>query len=199
MMTPCFVNVADAEAGIDLTSLKIGGDYASGDVTVETLDSLGRLDKDYSFIKDRKGNWYWSGDDGKVEEGDVIFPVGKGLWVAGVDSTSLTSAGAVSTNDNTINLQEGFVACGNMTAVPVDLTSIVPGGDYASGDITIETLDSLGNLDKDYSFIKDRKGNWYWSGDDGKVEEGEIFFAPGKGLWVAGVDGASITIPGPTL
>ena len=199
MMTPCFVDVANAEAGVDLTTLIPGGEYASSDITVETLDAYGKLDKDYSFVKDRKGNWYWSGDEGKIETGDVLFPVGKGLWVAGVDSTSLTSAGAVSTADTTINLCDGFVACGNMTAVAVDLTAIIPGGGYASSDITIETLDAYGKLDKDYSFVKDRKGNWYWSGDEGKIEEGDVTFESGKGLWVAGVEGATITIPGPTL
>ena len=100
-----------------------------------------------------------------------------------------------------IPLQEGFTACGNMTPVPVDLTAIVPGGEYASGDITIQTLTSIGLPDKTYSFKKDRKGNWFWQDvDEGTtIEEGDVSFPAGAGLWVDGLDGLSITIPGPTL
>ena len=203
MMTPCFVNVADAEAGMDLTALIAGGEYGSGDIMVQTLTADGLADKSYSFNKDRKGNWFWSDVDtgDKIAEGDVVFSKGTGLWVYGVVDASLTSAGAVSTSDAVVPLTEGFTACGNMMAVEIDLTSIIPGGEYGSGDIMVQTLTPAGLADKSYSFNKDRKGNWFWSDVDtgDKIAEGDVKFAPGAGLWVYGVDGATITIPGPTL
>ena len=203
MMTPCFVNVADATAGVDLLDLVAGGDYASGDINVQTLTSAGITDKSYAFKKDRKGNWFWQDVDTNVtiERGDVTFSQGDGLWVAGVDNASLTSAGAVSTDDTTIPLQDGATACGNMTPVNLDLTSIIPGGTYGSGDINIQTLTSAGITDRSFAFKKDRKGNWFWQDVDTNetIAEGDVTFAPGAGLWVAAVDGATITIPGPTL
>ena len=203
MMTPCFVDVVDEDAGIDLTKLIVGGDFSADDVGVQTLTDAGFTDKTYTYGKDRKGNWFWSDFDtgDKIEEGDVVFQKGEGLWVSGVDSTSLTSAGAVSTADTVVELREGFTATGNMTPVAIDLTSIVPGGEYSADDVGIQTLTDAGFTDKTYTFGKDRKGNWFWSDFDtgDKIEEGDVTFAPGAGLWVSGVDGATITIPGPTL
>ena len=203
MISSTFVNVADASVGQDLTSFIASGDYSSGDIMVQTLNALGQGDKAYSFVKDRKGNWYWKDEDSgeKIEAGDVVFPKGIGLWVAGIDATQLTTAGQVSTADTVVELCDGFTATGNMSAVEVDLTKIIPGGEYSSGDIMIQTLTALGEGDKAYSFVKDRKGNWYWKDEDSgvKVEEGDVIFAAGAGLWVAGVNGATITIPGPTL
>ena len=203
MMTPSFINVADAEAGMDLTSLIPGGDYGSGEIIIQTLTSIGLPDKTYTFTKDRKGNWFWKDvDEGTtIAEGDVSFGSGEGLWVEGLDGLSLTSSGAVGTEDVVIQLREGFTACGNMTAVPVDLTAIIPGGEYGSGEIIIQTLTSIGLPDKTYTFTKDRKGNWFWKDvDEGTtITEGDVIFEAGKGLWVEGLDDLTITIPGPTL
>ena len=201
MMTACFVPTTNAEEGIDLLDLTVGGEYSSGDVFVQTLTSVGLADKTYVYVRDRSKNWFWEDDDGnKVEEGTVKFAAGKGLWVGGVDASALTSSGAVSTDDITIMLQDGATATGNMTPVELDLTKIVPGGEYSSGDIFVQTLTSIGLADKTYVFVRDRSKNWFWEDDDGnKVEEGTVKFAAGKGLWVGGVEGATITIPGPTL
>ena len=198
MLTGTFVDVSGAKE-VDLTKIVTGGDYASGDINVQTLTATGATDQMYSFVKDRKGNWYWKNDDtgDKIAEGDVVFTSGTGLWIGGVDGATLTFAGAVSTEDNVISLQDGFSATGNMTPVAVDLTTIVPGGDYASGDINVQTLTATGATDQMYSFVKDRKGNWYWKNDDtgDKIAEGDVYFPAGAGLWVAGVEGATITIP----
>ena len=202
MVSPSFQGIGKTTA-IDLTSLKLNGDYGSGDIVIQTLTALGEGDKAYEFVKDRRGNWFWRDVDSSetIEEGVVAFEYGTGLWVAGIDATSLTSAGQVSTDDCEITLRDGFTATGNMTAVPVDLTAIIPGGEYGSGDIVIQTLTALGEGDKAYEFVKDRRGNWFWRDVDSSetIEEGAVVFAPGAGLWVAGVNGATITIPGPTL
>ena len=95
MMTPCFVNVADTKAGVDLVSFTPGGEYSAGDIEIQTLTELGFTDKTYTFTKDRKGNWFWKDvDEGTtIEEGDVTFDPGKGLWVAGVDGATITIPG----------------------------------------------------------------------------------------------------------
>ena len=203
MVTPSFVNIADAKAGIDLLGLIPGGEYGSDDITVQTLNFDGTTDKMYTFGKDRRGNWFWSDVDtgDKIEEGDVSFATGTGLWVGGVDSTTLTTAGAVSTDDTVVTLREGFIASGNMTPVAIDLLDLIPGGEYGSDDITVQTLNFDGTTDKMYTFGKDRRGNWFWSDVDtgDKIEEGDVVINPGQGLWIGGVDGATLTIPGPTL
>ena len=203
MLTGTFVDVGEATEKFDLTKLTVGGKYASGDVNVQTLTSVGATDKMYSFIKDRKDNWYWKNDDTgeTIAEGDVVFESGDGLWVGGVDTATLTIAGAVSAEDHLITLQDGFTATGNMTPVEIDLTGIIPGGKYESGDINIQTLTASGATDKMYSFVKDRKDNWYWKNDDtgDTIAEGDVKFAAGAGLWISGVDGATLTIQAPTL
>ena len=201
MMTPCFVDVADDNTGLDLTKLIPSGDFASEDITIQTLTAEGRSDKFFSYYKPRRGDFRWVDNDGNdVAEGEVVFSPVQGLWVSGVDGASITPAGAVSTSDRTITLREGFTPLGNFTAVALDLTSIVPGGEIASEDVTIQTLTAEGRSDLFFSFYKPRRGDFRWVDNDGNdVAEGDVTFAPGKGLWVAGVDGATITIPGPTL
>lgn len=203
MMTPTFVPVADAGAGLDLLDLIAGGTYDSDVITVQTLNYDGTTDKMYSYGKDRYETWFWQDvDEGTtIEKGDVTFTSGQGLWVGGVDAATLTNAGVVSTDDTKVALREGFTASGNMTAVEIDLTAIIPGGEYDSDVITIQTLNYDGTTDKMYSFGKDRQENWFWQDVDAgiAIEEGDVVFQPGQGFWVGGVDGATITIPGPTL
>ena len=203
MVAPTFVDVADSSKGQDLTSLVAGGDYGSGDISVQTLTELGETDVMFEFVKDRKGRWFWRNADtgDEISEGDVNFAYGTGLWVSGVENAQLTVAGQVSTADVVINLREGFVAAGNMTPVAVDLTALVPGGDYGSGDISVQTLTELGETDVMFEFVKDRKGRWFWRNADtgDEISEGDVVFAAGVGLWISGVDGAALTVPGVAL
>ena len=201
MIAPAFVDINASEEGVDLTKLIVGGDFASEDVVIQTLTAEGYADKTYSFFKPRRGDWQWIDDNGEtLSEGDVVFTAGTGLWIAGVDNCTITTAGQVSTSDRVIKLVDGAVACGNSTAVPLDLLSIVPSGEYASEDIVIQTLTADGYADKTYSFFKPRRGDWQWIDDNGEtLSEGDVVFPAGAGLWVAGVEGAFLTIPGPTL
>ena len=203
MVAPTFVDVTDAKKGQDLTALVAGGDYGSGDISVQTLTELGETAEMYEFVKDCKGRWFWRNADtgDEIAAGDVNFEYGTGLWVSGVDDTQLTIAGQVSTADVVINLREGFVASGNMTPVAIDLTALVPGGDYASGDISVQTLTELGETAVMYEFVKDRKGRWFWRDADtgDEIAEGDVVFDAGVGLWISGVDGATLPVPGVTL
>jgi len=204
--TPCFVDVGAGEDGADLTKLTPGGEYDSGDVTVSELDNAGRNVKDYQFKK-KLGttNWGWYNDvDGEwVSEGDVVIKPGQGVSIDSYKGLSLTSAGAVSTADRTITFTaDGLTFCGNMTAVKVDLTAIIPGGEYDSGDITISKLDASGRNVADYQFKKKLgTANWGWYDDtEGEwIEAGSVFFEPGEGFSVDSYAGLSITIMGPDL
>lgn len=121
--------------------------------------------------------------------------------MTGIDGSSLTSAGQVSDEDRTITLRDGTTPSGNFTAVKIDLTDIVPGGDYGSGDIAIDTLDYAGRTIKSYEFTIPRRGTpaWYDTDTSTAIEPGEVTFEPGEGFSVTGVDGSAITIPGPAI
>ena len=95
MMTPCFVDVADAEAGIDLLSLNPSSDVTSDQIYIQTLTPDGLADKTYSWNKPRKGDFRWIDlDEGTaIEEGDVVFAPGAGLWVGGVEGATITIPG----------------------------------------------------------------------------------------------------------
>ena len=198
-LAPCFIDVGQAEDGVDILNLKPTGEYASGTINISRLSASGRNIADYPFIKDRKGNWYWAIGTTQIKEGEVIFGPGEGFSVDGDADLGLTASGEVSSKDRVIPLRFGQTFTGNFTAAPLDITKIVPGGNYASGTINISRLSASGRNIADYPFIKDRKGNWYWAIGTTKIEPGEVVFEPGEGFSVDGDVDLTITIPGPTL
>ena len=202
LMAPCFVDVG-TESDVDLTKFVPGGSYKTGDIQVDTLDYAGRTIKKYSYNVPRRGTpgWYDFDTNTEVSEGEVIFKAGEGVCVTGLDDLTLTTAGQVSTDDRVIALREGTTPCGNSTAVALDLTAIVPGGNYKTGDIQIDTVDYAGRTVKKYSFNVPRRGTpgWYDFDTNAAINEGEVIFHPGEGFTVTGLDGLTITIPGPTL
>ena len=141
MVAPAFVDISATEEGVDLTKLVVAGDFASNDIVIQTLTTDGYADKTYTYSKPRRGDWQWVDDDNApVSEGEVFFKAGTGLWIAGVDGSLITTAGQVSTDDRTIALVNGAVACGNSTAVPLDLLSIIPSGDKPMGTVPRRAL-----------------------------------------------------------
>ena len=198
-LAPCFIDVGQAEDGVDVTNLKPTGAYASGTIIVSELSASGRSIADYQFIKDRKNNWYWAIGSTKINPGEVVLDPGMGVSVMGDAGLGVTASGEVSTKDRTLPLRFGQTFTGNFTAAPLDITKIVPGGNYASGTIIISRLSASGRSIADYQFIKDRKNNWYWAIGSTKIEEGEVIFEPDEGFSVMGDNGLTITIPGPTL
>ena len=192
---PNFVDMANTEGKSDLTHFAPGGDYESGDITVSRLDNFGRNIEDYQFLQDRDGNWYWDFEGEPVGEGDVLFTPGEGFSVDSIAGLSLTYSGEVFKDGREITLRKGFTFAGNTTPVKLDLTTIIPGGDYESGDITVSRLDNFGRNIEDYQFLQDRDGNWYWDFEGEPVGEEEVFFEPGEGFSVDSIAGLSITIP----
>ena len=198
-LAPCFIDVGQAEDGVDVLNLKPTGSYSSGTIVISKLSASGRNIADYKFIKDRKGNWYWAIGTTAINPGEVILGPGEGVSVTGDNGLGVTASGEVSSKDRTIPLRFGQTFSGNFTAAPLDVTKIVPGGIYTSGAIVISRLSASGRNIADYKFIKDRKGNWYWAIGTTQIKEGEVMFEPGEGFSVTGDNGLTITIPGPTL
>ena len=125
------------------------------------------------------------------------------LIAAGVAVADVTSANIVGYKENDLRfgltfMLPCFIDVG-AAEDGVDILNLKPTGSYASGDIVVSRLSSTGRNIADYKFIKDRKGNWYWAIGTTQIKEGEVMFEPGEGFSVSGVDGLTITIPGPTL
>ncbi len=83
----------------------------------------------------------------------------------------------------------------------VNIQDIKPQGtDIEYGDINIQTLNAFGGTTAIYTYYGGEEyddgsvAGWYT--DDGLAE---VEFAPGTGLWIAGLDGATITFPAPEL
>ena len=200
-IAPNFIDVGSSEEGVDIKKFIPGGDFGSGDITVSRLDAAGRNIADYSYMIPRRGTPGWADESGvALTDGEVVLAPGEGVAVIGDAGLSLTTAGQVSTVDRVIALRFGATFTGNFTAVAVDITSIIPGGEYGSGDITISKLDAAGRNIADYSFMIPRRGTPGWADENGTpIAEGEVIFNPGEGFAVIGDEGLSITIPGPTL
>ena len=202
LVAPAFVDVG-TEDQVDLTKIIPGGDsFGSGAITISRLDYAGVNIEDYVYMIPRRGTPGWYNGSTPVAEGEVVFAAGEGIAVSGTsDGLQITTSGEVSTADRTITLQFGTTLCGNHTAVPLDLTTIVPGGDnFASGAITISRLDYAGVNIEDYVYMVPRRGTPGWYNGSTPVAEGEVVFAPGEGFAASGTsDGLNITIPSPTL
>ena len=204
LVAPTFVSIEKAGV-VDLLSIMPSGEFASGQIAIDTLDYAGRTLKSYQYTVPRRGEPGWMDTDTMqmiTEVGDVEFAAGEGIAVTGLDNLGVVNSGAVSTDDTTVKLQDGSTLSGNFTPVVLDILSIVPGGTFASGQIAIDTLDYAGRTLKSYQFTIPRRGEPGWMDTDSMqmiTSEGEDTFAPGQGFSVTRVDGADITIPGPTL
>ena len=82
--------------GVDLTSIKVGGDaYNAGDsfdeVEIQILKFDGTSDATYLWIDiegDYAAGWY-DGDFEPIEEGMVFLDPAKGLWIQGLDGVNV--------------------------------------------------------------------------------------------------------------
>lgn len=86
----------------------------------------------------------------------------------------------------------------------IDLTSITVAGydseEGTEGEVIVQILSAYGKTTASYYWYDvnddgDIVRGWF-DGNDEPVEAGSVFFQPGDGLWVTGVDGYSLTFPG---
>ena len=210
MTGACFVDVTEGDS-IDLTSIKVAGYTGESmeDVVIQTLDSFGNAIATYSWIDDDGAGDFDPGlyDEGyeAVEPGTVFIDAGTALWTAGLDELHLTYAGQVLAAASVIPLQAGYTAVANPNAVAVDLTDVLVTGYTGESmeDVVVQTLDSFGNAVATYSWIDDNGGGdfdpgWYDEGYEA-IQEDTVFFQPGDGLWVAGLDGLNLVFPATAL
>ena len=207
MHTVCFSTIGVAQNGVDLTQINVTG-YDEGAcidmVYVQLLDSAGISGPQYQYIDldgEFEAGWY---DDSfePIAAGDVILPVGQGLWTTGADGISFIFDGKVIDVDVTVALRNGATACGNMMAVPVDIQDVIVSG-YDEGAcidmVYAQILDNAGVSGPQYQYIDldgEFEAGWY---DDGfeKLETGAVMLPAGQGLWVTGADGLYFTFPAP--
>lgn len=210
MLTACFGGIGTTDSAIDLTDIKVNlGENAGsifGDVYIQLLDEAGVTGPIYCY-NDLEGEfdagWYTE-DAEPISKGDVVLPVGQGLWTTAIEGVSFTYAGQVIDTDVEIQLRDGATACGNMMAVPVDLTDVLVSGYEAGtvfGDIYVQILDNAGVTGPIYCY-NDLEGEfdagWYTE-DAEPIAPGEVTLEAGLGLWVTAMDGVTLTFPAPEL
>ena len=200
MMGLSFVQIG-GDNDMDLTKLTVVGyaEKSSGEFQIQTLDEYGRTVKQYMWHDfDKKGSpylgWY-DGLEGKyVQEGEVVFSAGKGLWVmTTVEGLSLMCNGQVMTAAQTIPLQNNGLMVANPFPVDVPLLNLWATGyddtGKSSGEIQLQTLDEYGRTIKQY-FWHDftKKGSVYYGWFDGLegkyvTAEDNVVLNAGKAFW----------------
>ena len=201
-----FANIG-ASAAIPLQSIVPTGDNTSDSVYMQTLDAYGNGVAMYNWIDyagDSGDQKAWIDADTFEIVTDVTIEPGQGLWVAGTSSSQgFQSSGKVESSDVTVMLKNGFTAVVNPFPVAVNLQDIVPTGEGTSDSVYMQTLDAYGNGLAMYNWID-------YAGDSGDQEAWidadtfeivtDVTFAPGQGIWVAGVSSAQgLRFPAPEL
>ena len=170
-------------------------------VNLQLLDSMGYTVATYYWADlpddDIKG---WLDADEEIPS-DVTFSAGDGFWVDSTDATlKLQTAGAVSSEDVSVGLRNGFRMISNPMPSSINLQDIlVTGYEGENADtVNIQILDSMGYTVATY----------YWADlpDDGIVgwldadEElpDDVEFSAGDALWVNSTDASlSLVFPSP--
>ena len=190
---------------MDLTKISVVGyaEKCSGEFQIQTLDEYGRTIKQYDWHDfDKKGShylgWYNLTDGKYVEEGEVVFPAGKGLWVSiSVEGLSLMCNGQVLTDAQTVKLQDHTQLVGNPYPVDVPLLNMWASGykedavGKCSGEVQIQTLDEYGRTLKQYDWHDfNKKGTDYYGWynlTDGKyvTADDNLVLKAGAAYWVS--------------
>ena len=182
----------------------------SSDVVIQKLDSLGNAEATYLWHdydkKDKKTGetihyegWYDQDNSVYIQDGEVIIPAGKGLWVSAPSSDwKLLCNGQVLTAGQAIQLRADFVMVANPYPIAVDLTALWVSGyeGNTSSDVVIQKLDNLGNAEATYLWHdydkKDKKTGetihyegWYDQDNGVYIAQGDMLINPNDGLWVS--------------
>ena len=212
--------VTIGEDGFKFSDIKLQGVGASavvpGSITIQTLDDGGNKDKIWKYYQNVKsGAWKgklgWFDEDGEqmTIEHDYTFPAGTGLWIKGLAGASLQMSGEVFVGELTITLNKNFALLCNPFPCEITLAKNIELGGVSEtaivpGSISIQTLDDGGNKDKIWKYYQNVKsGAWKgklgWFDEDGNqiTEDNDATFPAGKGLWVKGLAGATLTFKSP--
>ena len=184
---------------IALESLQASGDEASDNVVLSTVDEYGAPIDNYSWNDWAAETPCWVDDEYTPVEG-VKIAAGQAFWTSGSKAEqAIISAGEVAMNDAVVALKFGYTLVGNPFPVSIDLQDIVVGGDEASDNVTMATIDEYGAPIDTYSWNDWAADNPCWVDDEYSPIEG-VSIAPGQGLWTSGSnDSQFIRFPAPEL
>ena len=197
LMTPQFVGVGGNQIALD--ALTASGTDASDNVVLSTVDEYGTAVDSYSWNDWALSSACWINDSYEKIEGVTVVP-GMAFWTSGSDASQvIQSAGEVGTSDVVVNLRFGYTLVGNPFPVDVALQDIVAGGDEASDNVTMSTIDEYGTAIDTYSWNDWALDSACWINDSYEKIEG-VSIAPGVGLWTSGSNSSQyIRIPAPEL
>jgi hypothetical protein len=193
-----FINIG-ASKDMPLQSLVPTGENTSDNVQIQTLDAYGYTVDSYDWNDWAADKPCWvDGDYAPIE--NVSFAPGQALWVMASDaSQGLQSAGQVNKEDVKVFLKKNGTLVGNPFPVELDLQDILAGGDSASDNVQIQTLDAYGYTVDSYDWNDWAADKPCWvDGDYNPVEN--VTIAPGQGLWVMGSSAEQyLLFPAPEL
>ena len=186
---------------LSLDSLSAGGTDASDNVTLATVDEYGTPIDVYAW-----NDWLdadnpcWVDGSFTPITGVTVTP-GMAFWTSGSASDQIVrSAGEVGTQDVVVSLRFGYTLVGNPFPVDVALQDIIAGGDEASDNVTLATIDEYGTPIDVYAWNDwlDADNPCWVDGSFTPVEN--VSFAPGVGLWTSGSNNSQfIRFPAPEL
>lgn len=184
---------------LSLDGLTAVGDDTSDNVTLSTVDEFGTPVATYAWNDWAAANPCWV-DDSFVPVEDITVTAGMAFWTSGSsDGQAVMSAGEVGLSDVVVILREGYTLVGNPFPVSVALQDIVAGGDEASDNVTLSTIDEYGTPIVTYAWNDWAAAEPCWV-DESFVPVESVTFAPGVGLWTSGSnDTQFIRIPAPEL
>ncbi len=204
ILTPQFVDVGN-EKIISLNSIVATGFDSLYNVSIKTLDNVGRKVKEYQWV-DYAGEsgeelgWYET-TDGWVT--DVTLSPGDALWVEGSnDAQGFQSSGAVCLKDMFVQLQSGATLCGNPFPITISLDDIYAEGEDSLYNVSIKTLDNVGRKVKEYQWVdyageSGEKLGWYET-THGWIKGAKV--EAGEGLWIEGSNSKQIiAFPAPEM
>ena len=186
---------------VHIQDIKIANATDWGD-NIQVLDEGGSTIASYYYASNEQSGF---GADGWVAEdftglADVTFAPGQSILIDTVGTTTLTFAGAVSTEDTVVETVPGFNFVGNNTPVAVDIQDIQIENATDWGDNS-QVLDEGGSTVASYYYASNEQSGF---GADGWVAEdftglADVDFEPGTGILIDTVGVATVTIPGVDL
>ena len=182
-----------------LESLQGTGAGASDSVALSTVDEFGGPVATYTWNDWAAKTPCWVDDSYEPVTG-VTVPAGQAFWVNGTaEDQSVQSAGEVMLKDVIVNLRAGATLTGNPFPVAFSLQDIVAGGDNASDNVALSTIDEFGGPVATYTWNDWAAETPCWV-DDSYVPVEGVTIAAGEGLWTNGSSEAQfVRFPAPEL
>ena len=182
-----------------LDAFTASGAEASDNVVLSTVDEFGTALDNYSWNDWACDKPCWV-DEGYSPIEGVSFPAGVTFWTSGSSAEQIIqTAGEVGMADVTVVLREGYTLVGNPFPVSLALQDVVAGGDEASDNVTMATIDEFGTAVDTYSWNDWACETPCWVDDGYSPIEG-VTIAPGQGLWTSGSNNSQfVRFPAPEL